>query len=238
MTDSVPLRSVVSDGARLVARFVRVHPLSFTIGVFGAANFAAAIVASAVVVGAITDDLVVPVLDEGESIDGRLRGAVLALVGIAVWKAIGIIVRRTGATYMQGKTQADIRTGLVEHLMKLELSWFRKQSTGDLLAVSDSDAAQSTYVLGPFPFASGAFMLLIGSIVIVFLTDPLLGVLTMVGLLGKVAVDVYGAWSMFAAFEIVQQRRGETSGVADPRDESQISASSASFKTGESSLIC
>jgi ATP-binding cassette subfamily B protein len=214
MSAPAPLGSVVGDGARLVARFVRAHPVSFSIGVFGAANFAAAIVASAVVVGRITDDLVVPVLDRGESIDGRLRAAVVALVAIALWKAVGIVVRRTGATWMQGKTQADIRTGLVEHLMTLELSWFRKQSTGDLLAVSDSDAAQSTYVLGPFPFASGAFMLLVGSIVIVFLTDPLLGVVTMVGLLGKVSVDVYGAWSMFAAFEIVQQRRGVTSGVA------------------------
>lgn len=214
MSAPAPLGTVVRDGARLVAGFVRAHPVGFSVGVFGAANFAAAIVASAVVVGRITDDLIVPVLDQGEPIDGRLRAAVVALVVIALWKAVGIIVRRTGATWTQGKTQADIRTRLVEHLMALELSWFRKQSTGDLLAVSDSDAGQSTHVLGPFPFASGAFMLLIGSIVIVFLVDPFLGLITMVGLLGKVSVDVYGAWSMFAAFEVVQQRRGETSGVA------------------------
>jgi ATP-binding cassette, subfamily B, bacterial len=94
------------------------------------------------------------------------------------------------------------------------LSWIRRQSTGDLLAVSDSDAGQSTYVLGPFPFASGAFMLLIGSIVVVFLVDPLLGVITGVGLITKVAIDITGAWRTFEQFEEVQKRRGATSGVA------------------------
>jgi ABC-type multidrug transport system fused ATPase/permease subunit len=57
-------------------------------------------------------------------------------------------------------------------------------------------------------------MLLVGSIVIVFFIDPLLGVITAVGLLTKVVVDVTGAWRTFAGFEVVQLRRGETSAVA------------------------
>lgn len=208
------LRLLAVDGARLIARFVRAHPVSFVIAVFGSFNFAAAIVVSALVVGQVTDDVIVPVLDGGEPIDGRLRGAVIALAVIAVWKATGIVIRRTGATWMQARTQADLRTRLIEHLLGLELSWIRRQSTGDLLAVSDSDAGQATYVLGPFPFASGAFMLLLGSIVIVFVIDPILGVITAVGLLAKVVVDVTGAWRTFARFEDVQLRRGETSAVA------------------------
>ncbi len=208
------IRSVLAEGARLIGRYVKAHPLSFAVGVFGAANFAAAIVASAVVVGRITDDLIVPVLDGGEPIRGRLQPAVVALALIALWKATGILVRRTGATWMQGRTQADLRTRMVEHLLSLELAWFRKQSTGDLLAVSDSDAARATYVLGPFPYASGAMMLLIGSIGIVTWIDPILGLVTFVGLVGKVAIDIYGAWTIFDLFEVVQQQRGVTSGVA------------------------
>ena len=214
MSDVPRLGSLALDGARLIGRFIRAHPVSFAIAVFGSFNFAAAIVVSAVVVGRITDDVIVPVLDGGEPIDGRLRGAVVALALIAVWKATGIVIRRSGATWMQGRTQADLRTRLVEHLLGLELSWIRRQSTGDLLAVSDSDAGQSTYVLGPLPFASGAFMLLIGSIVIVFVIDPILGVITAAGLITKVVVDITGAWRTFARFESVQTRRGETSAVA------------------------
>ena len=214
MEPTPTIRTVLGDGARLIGRYVKAHPLSFAVGVFGAANFAAAIVASAVVVGRITDDLVVPVLDGGEPIRGRLQPAVVVLALIAVWKATGILVRRTGATWMQGRTQADLRTRMVEHLLGLELAWFRKQSTGDLLAVSDSDAARATYVLGPFPYASGAMMLLLGSIAIVTWLDPILGLVTFVGLIGKVAIDIYGAWTIFDLFEVVQQQRGVTSGVA------------------------
>jgi ABC-type multidrug transport system fused ATPase/permease subunit len=208
------LRFVLGQGARLIARFVRAHPWSFALGVFGAANFAAAIVASAVVVGRVTDELIVPVLDRGEAIQGRLRPAVLILLLIAVWKAVGIIIRRTGATWTQGRTQADLRTRMVEHLLKLELAWFRKQSTGDLLAVSDSDASRATYVLGPFPYASGALMLLVGSVVVVLVMDPLLGLVILLGLGLKVAIDVRGSWTTFAGFEEVQRLRGETSRVA------------------------
>lgn len=208
------IRSVLGDGARLIARFVRGHPFAFWLGVFGAANFAAAIVASAVVVGRITDELIIPVLERGEPVKGRLWPAVTVLVLISTWKAIGIVVRRTGATYAQARTQADIRTLMVEHLFRLELAWFRKQSTGDLLAVSDSDAAQSTYVLGPFPYASGAMMLLVGSVVMVTIVDPFLGLLTLIGLGAKVAIDIRGAWSTFSGFEEVQAQRGVTSSVA------------------------
>ncbi|MGF1666286.1 MAG: ABC transporter ATP-binding protein [Acidimicrobiia bacterium] len=214
MDAPLSLRRVVGDGARLIGRYIKAHPISFGIGVFGAANFAAAIVMSAVVVGSLTDSLIVPVLEEGEPTAGRLRAAVTVLVAISVWKAVGIVIRRTGATYMQGRTQADLRTRLVEHLMKLELAWFRRQSTGDLLAVSDSDASQATFVLSPFPYATGAFLLLLGSIVVVFLTDPLLGVMAAVGLFSKVAFDVKGAWATFGGFEEVQARRAEVSAVA------------------------
>jgi ABC-type multidrug transport system fused ATPase/permease subunit len=211
---AAPLGVVLGEGARLIGRFVRAHPVSFGIGVFGAANFAAAIVFSAVVVGDLTDSLIVPVLDQGAPAAGRLRAAVAALVLISVWKGVGIVIRRAGATWCQTRNQADLRARMVEHLLGLELAWFRKQSTGDLLAVSDSDAGQSTEVMGPFPFASAAAMLLVGSIVLVFVMDPALGLVITVGLLIKVVVDVAGAWKSFGGFAAVQDMRGATSAVA------------------------
>ena len=197
-----------------MARFVRAHPVAFFIGVFGAANFAAAIVASAVVVGRVTDELIVPVLTIGEPIDGRIRGAVYALIGISIWKAVGIVVRRTGATWMAGRNQADLRSQLVDHLLTLELSWFRRQSTGDLLAVSDSDASRATNVLGPFPFATGAVLLLFGSLIIVIRIDLALAVVAAVGLFSKILLDIVGAKRIFPGFSEVQRRQGRTSSVA------------------------
>ena len=214
MSEQVSVRQIARDGAGLMSRFVRAHPMAFAIGVFGAANFAAAIVASAVVVGRVTDELIVPVLTDGEPINGRIRGAVLALVGISVWKGVGIVVRRTGATWMSGRNQADLRSQLVDHLLTLELSWFRRQSTGDLLAVSDSDAGRATNVLGPFPYATGAVLLLFGSIGIIAFIDVPLAVVSMIGLVAKVMIDVYGAKQIFPGFSEVQTRQGRASAVA------------------------
>ncbi len=214
MTQPVPLRVLVRDGSALLARFVRRHPISFSIGVFGASNFAAAIVASAVVVGRLTDTLIVPSLRGGEPATS-VAAAVAALVAIAVWKTAGIVIRRTGATWMQTRSQADMRAAMVEHLLELELGWFREQSTGDLIAVSDSDAAQSTHALSPLPYATGAFLLLLGALGLITSTDPVLGLVAVVGLTLKlVALDILGGWSIFAGFEEVQARRGLLSGVA------------------------
>ena len=163
------------------------HPIAFAIGVFGAANFAAAIVASAVVVGRVTDELIVPVLTDGEPISGRIRGAMFALIGISVWKGVGIVVRRTGATWMSGRNQADLRSQLVD---------------------------RATSVLGPFPFATGAVLLLFGSIGIVAMIDVPLAVVAMLGLVSKVLIDVYGAKQIFPGFTEVQERQGRASAVA------------------------
>jgi ATP-binding cassette, subfamily B, bacterial len=206
--------TIVREGFRMLAGFIRAHPGSFALAVFGSANFAAAVVASALVVGSFTDELIVPVLEEGSERGDRLRAAVLALVAIAAWKAVGILLRRTGATWLQARTQADIRTRLVEHLMNLELVWFRKQSTGDLLAVSDSDSAQSTYALSPLPYGTGVILLLLGSVVVVFVLDPMLGLIASVGMLLKLMLDIRGMVKTFGGFEAIQVARGRTSGVA------------------------
>lgn len=214
MSETAPLRVIARDGARLVGRFVRSHPVSFGIGVFGAANFAAAIVASAVVVGRLTDEVIVPALDGSGTAHG-LRAGVVALILISVWKSVGIVIRRMGAGWIQIRSQMDMRNELVEHLYELELSWVRQQSTGDLLAVSDSDAGQSTHVLGPLPYATGAVLLFFGSMAMVMVTDPVLGLVALTLLTSKIVyLDLRGSWKIFALHEIVQTRRGETSGVA------------------------
>lgn len=213
--DVIPsLRSVLSDGRRLVGRLVRMHPVAFGVGVVGAAMYAAAIIASAEVVGWATDELIVPVLDRGDDPSDLVLPVVLAVAAVSLWKATGIVIRRLGATWSQARVQADLRGRMVDHLLRLEISWFRRRSTGDLLAVSDSDAAQTTYVLGPLPFAIGASLLLLGTIVILFVTDWVLGAVALGFLGATVALDVRGSWSTFSAFERVQEARGDVSSVA------------------------
>ena len=85
--------------------------------------FASAIILSAYVIGRITDRLIIPVLDQGESINGRLLPALAAVLGVALWKATGIVMRRFGASWLQQNTQADIRLRLIHHQLDLKLGW-------------------------------------------------------------------------------------------------------------------
>ncbi len=162
MTTPEPLKVVLRDGFALIRRFIRARPGAFALAVGGATVYASAIVASAVVVGRVTDDLVIPVLDGGEAAGNRWLAGVLIIAGVAAYKAAGITLRRTFAGWLQGRTQADVRYQLIDHQLRLHLSWFNRQSTGDLLAVSETDGRQATYILAPLPYGTGSLALLVG----------------------------------------------------------------------------
>jgi len=208
------LGDVLVGGVRLIRRFVHWHPWSFTLAVLGAALFVSAIVASAVVVGKITDLVVIPVLDGGQAIGNKVELAVLAVMGVALWKAAGITLRRTAASALQFRTRADAREKLIDHQLRLQLAWHDRRSTGDLLSVSEVDTQTGTFVLAPLPYATGASLLLVGTIVLVFATHWILGVIALVGLTILVAIDVRGAFSLFTDFEEAQYERGAVSDIA------------------------
>ncbi len=208
------LRAALASGLRLIGYFVKQHPWSFALAATGAAFFAGAIVASAVVIGRATDQVIVPVLDGGEPIDGRLAPAVWAVVAVATWKAAAIVLRRSGASYLFFANQADLRLGLIDRILRLELSWYRRQTVGDLLAVTDADTSQSTFILNPLPFSTGASLLLIGSVVMIAFIDPLLAAIALVALVGLLSIDVRGSWRTFEQYQEVQEERGLVARVA------------------------
>jgi len=206
--------SVLRDGIRLIWRFVKGHPVSFGLAVSGAAVFAGAIIASAWVIGWVTDSLIIPVLDEGVDPAGLVAPAALAILGVAIFKAAGIVVRRTAAGWLQFRTRQDVRNDLLAHQLSLKMAWFNRQSVGDLLAVADSDVDQGTGVLGPLPYATGVTLLLFGTIIMIAFIDPWLGLGAVVGLIVVLVVDIRGSWLTYRLWEAVQEARGEVSAVA------------------------
>jgi ABC-type multidrug transport system fused ATPase/permease subunit len=215
MSDNeLTLRKVVGDGRRLVSRFIRGHPTAFFLAVGGAALFVSAIVASAIVIGRVTDEVLIPVLGEGQPRGNRLTGAVLAVAGVALWKALGTIVRRTGATWVQFRTRADVRANLIDHQLALDLAWYEHRSTGDLLAVSEADTLQGTWVLGPLPYATGSVLLFLASGIIITLIDVFLGLVALVFLGVVIGVDVLGGWITYRRFERVQEAKGAVGRIA------------------------
>jgi ATP-binding cassette, subfamily B, bacterial len=205
--------AVVRDGVKLIGRFVKMHPWAFVIAVAGSSLYAGAIILASWVIGWVTDSVIIPILDRGEEPD-LLAFAAVVIVAVAVVKAFGIVVRRTGAAYLTGATRRDIRNRLLAHQLTLKMSWFNRQAVGDLLAVADADTDQGTGVLGPLPFFSGVSLLLVGTVVLVFSIDFWLGLGAVIGLVVAIVIDVHGSWVTFGLWEHVQRERGRVSSIA------------------------
>jgi ATP-binding cassette subfamily B protein len=206
--------SVLRDGTRLIWRFVKGHPKAFSLAVFGAAVFAGAIIASAWAIGWVTDTSIIPVLDQDVDPSDLLFPAAALILGIAMFKAAGIVLRRTSAGYLQFRTRQDVRNDLLSHQLRLKMSWFNRQAVGDLLAVAESDVDQGTGVLGPLPYATGVTLLLFGTTAMITAIDPWLGLGAVIGLVVVLVVDIRGSWITYSLWEDVQRARGEVSAVA------------------------
>lgn len=207
-------RIVLAQGLRIVGRFIRARPWSFASAVGGAALFAASIIASSAVIGWITDEAILPVLQDGEDVEGRLLGIVAAIAGVAVWKAAAIVMRRTSAGWLQLRTRQDLRSQLIRTQMDLELAWFDRQSIGNLLSVADTDAEQGTSVLAPLPYATGVSLLIVGTVVLLALLDPWMGLVALVGMTLVVIIEVRSATTLYPFWERIQVQHGVVSGVA------------------------
>jgi len=207
-------KGALGGGLHLTWGFVKRRPWSFALAVGGAVLFVSAIVASAVVVGWVTDSLIIPVLQDGQRADDKLWQAIGLILAVALWKSAGITLRRAAAGWLQYATRSDARKRLIHHQMQLDLAWHDRRSTGDLLSVSEVDTNQGTFVLAPLPYATGSLLLLIGTVVLVAMTDIFLGVVMFVGLTAIVAIDVQGAFRTFRPFVDVQDERGVVSGIA------------------------
>jgi ABC-type multidrug transport system fused ATPase/permease subunit len=133
---------------------------------------------------------------------------------VAVFKAAGIVLRRTSAGYLQFRTRQDVRNRLLAHQLSLKMSWFNRQAVGDLLAVAESDVDQGTGVLAPLPYATGVTLLLFGTTAMITIIDPWLGLGAVIGLIVVLVVDIRGSWITYGLWEEVQEARGEVSAVA------------------------
>jgi ABC-type multidrug transport system fused ATPase/permease subunit len=212
--DRIRPTELLREGVTHVVGLVRRRPLGFAVAVAGAVVFVAGVLATAELVGDLTDELLVPVLERGEAPGPRLRTFALLLLGAGIWRAVGITVRRSAAGWTHFAVLADLRSRLVEHQLDLPLSWYGRQRVGDLLAVNEGHVRQAVSVLNPLPFATGAVLLAVGSVAFTFVIDPTMGLAVAVALALIVVVELVAAWSAFRAFVVEQHRLAIVARVA------------------------
>lgn len=201
-------------GMRVLGTGIRMRPREFAVAVAGGLLYGGMTVAAAEVIGQVTERVVLPAFAQGGASGGALLGATAAIIGVAVAKAIGIIGRRVGGSWMQLSLHADTRRLLTDRYLALPVEWHRRHPTGTLLSTANADVEATWSPVAPLPMSLGvAFMLLVTGVVLVA-TDPWLAA---VGFVVGPAIGVLN-WRYTRAYRIpareAQQRRGTVSAIA------------------------
>src|SRR3954447_23856834 len=186
----------------------------FTLAVLGSSLYAGTTVASAYVIGGITDRVILPSFADGRTTAGALALAATAIVAVAVLKVLGIIGRRLFAGIMQYRLQADYRRRVTGQYLRLPLSWHQRHPTGQLLSNANSDVEASWFFVAPLPFACGALVMIAITVVSLVLTDPWLALVGLVVFPAVFAVNVVYSQVMSPRMQRAQQLRAEVSEIA------------------------
>ena len=152
-------RGVFGRGIRLVWRYVRAEPLTYALSLVGATIYAAAAVGTTVVLGRVTNDVILPAFSTGVASD-RIRGAAIALLAIGWLRALSIVLRRYFAALTTFRTQASLRRGVTDVYLDVPMAYHRSKPTGELLAHADADIVGATELLNAFPFSVGVIVLI------------------------------------------------------------------------------
>jgi ABC-type multidrug transport system fused ATPase/permease subunit len=165
-------RATLAEGLRILGRAMREEPLILGIAVAGSALYGLMTVIAAAVIGQVTDRAIVPAFAEGRTTAATMWIVVLAIVGTAILKATGIVVRRLFAGIGQYRLNASYRRRVTRQYLRLPLSWHHRHPAGRLLSNANADVEATFWTIAPLPFALGVVIMLIIALVSMVLVDP------------------------------------------------------------------
>src|SRR3712207_5694933 len=124
---------------RHVGRAIVEQPGMFTLAFVASSLYGGMTVASAYVLGEVTDRVVLPAFSDGVTSAAALALASVAVLAVAVLKILGILGRRLFAGIMSYRLMADYRRRVTGQYLRLPLSWHQRHPTGQLLSNANSD---------------------------------------------------------------------------------------------------
>src|ERR687890_192399 len=186
----------------------------FALAVAASSLYGAMTVASAYVIGEITDRVLLPSFSAGATTGAALGLAALAILVVAVLKIVGIIGRRLFAGIMSYRLMADYRRRVAGQYLRLPLSWHQRHPTGQLLSNANSDVEASWYFVAPLPFACGALVMIAITVAALVATDPLLAVIGLVVFPLVFVLNYLYSQVMSPRTQRAQQLRAEVSEIA------------------------
>ncbi len=110
---------VVKRWFRLVFRSIKAHPLPHIIGISAGNIFSLVVVGFTIVLGRVTDQVIIPGLD-GEGVEGRtILGGFIAIVIVGLIRGFSVMLRRFFNFTAVEKTKQTWRLSVIDHLLDL-----------------------------------------------------------------------------------------------------------------------
>ncbi|MDP9242509.1 MAG: ABC transporter ATP-binding protein/permease [Actinomycetota bacterium] len=206
-------RTVFFRGLRIIRGYIATHPLPFTVAVTGAAIYAGATVASTIVLGRITDDVVTPAFRGGVETRTVVWG-VVAILAVGLIRAGGIVLRRYFAGMTGFRMARTLRTRVVDRYRELPLAFHQAHPTGELLAHAEADVEAATEVINPLPYSTAVILLIVFATVSLVLTDPFLAIIGLAVLPGLAFLNRVYTRKVEGPATRAQQKVGEVASVA------------------------
>lgn len=205
---------VTRRGVQILVRYVRANPRPFFIAIAGSTVYAGAAVALTMVLGWITEDVIIPSFETDRVSGATVLGAGAILVGLGLLRAVTVAMRRFFAATLTFRSASDWRRRLARTYLEVPLDFHRRTPTGQLLAHADNDIVAATEVLNPLPFSIGVLTLVVFSVISLATVDWFLMVLAL--LLFPALAIVNGSYTRRVSGPLgqVQHEIGNVSRVA------------------------
>jgi len=201
-------------GARLLTRYVKAHPVPFIVSIVGAAIYAGAAVGTTIILGRITNNVIVPTFESGRPEAKAVWYTGLALLLVGLLRASTIILRRYFAALLTYRTQRDWRRKLAHTYLSVPLKYHRETPTGELLAHADADIVASSEVINPLPFSIGVVTLVIFAIISLAMVDWFLMLVAVVLFPLLAIINRMYTSRAEKPLGVVQERVGQVSRIA------------------------
>ncbi|MDS1269354.1 ABC transporter ATP-binding protein [Lipingzhangella sp. LS1_29] len=205
---------VFRRGLRVLWVAMRTEPWVFALAVLGSAVHAVTNVASAHVLGYLTDTVILPSLDSGATTTALLTTAAALLLGVGVLKALGIAARRFYAGLHQYRMQARYRRAVSRAYLRLPMSWHQRHPTGQLLSRANADVEAAWQPLAPLPLVVGSLCMLVVAGGAMLHTDLVLALVAFVVFPAVALVNVIFQRRLAPVATRAQALRAQVAGVA------------------------
>ncbi|MBO0920880.1 ABC transporter ATP-binding protein [Cellulomonas sp. zg-ZUI222] len=206
--------SAARRSAALVWRGLRSHPRTHVAAVGTSALYGGLVVVVSRVLGAATDQVVVPALEGSAEAQDRIWLAGLTIAVVALTLAVTVAGRRIFAGMGVADIQADHRRAVTRQYLRLPMTWHRQHPTGQLLSNAGSDVEAATGVFNPLSFALGVVVMIVTATVALLRTDVWLAAAALVVLPLAVIANLVFQRRMTPAITRAQQLRAEVADVA------------------------